>query len=113
MNYLKTIALCLALVVSQLATADIKHITVASEVRLSDFRAPASVNGIASFKDCESCQLQNVSVTKNTRYEINNQVVTLQDFRKSLSTVTNRDRIAVTVIRHLESDVVTLISTNL
>jgi len=57
MNYLKTIALCLALVVSQLATADIKHITVASEVRLSDFRAPASVNGIASFKDCESCRI--------------------------------------------------------
>jgi hypothetical protein len=113
MNTLRTFTICLALLISHLATADIKTIALASEVSLSEFRVPASVNGVASFKTCESCELQVVSVTSNTRYEINHRTVKLQEFRKSLSTVSNRDRKTVIVMHHLESDVITSISINL
>ena len=113
MNYFRTLTLCLALLVGHFATADIRTITLASEISLSEFRVPASVNGVASFKKCESCELQVVSVTRDTRYEFNHRVVTLQDFRSSLSTVTNRERETVIVMHHLESDVITSISLNL
>ena len=113
MNYLRTLTICLVLLASPFATADIKTIILASEISLSDFRVPASANGVASFKACESCDMQVVSVTSNTRYEINNRVVKLPDFRKSLSTVSNRDRKTVIVMHHLESDVITSISITL
>lgn len=113
MNHLKNIFLGLALVASQSATADFRTITLASEIALSDFRAPASVNGVASYKTCESCELEVVSVTASTRYEINNRAVTLQDFRISLGTVVNRERRTVIVMHHLESDVITSISIDL
>jgi len=113
MNYFRTFTLCLALLVGQFVAADIKTITLASEISLSEFRAPASINGVASFRKCESCELQVVSVTRNTRYEFNRHVVTLQKFRKSLATVTNRERETVIVKHHLESDVITSISLNL
>jgi hypothetical protein len=113
MNTLRTLTLILALLVGQFAAADIRTITLASEISLSEFRVPASMNGVASFKKCESCELQVVSVTRNTRYEFNRHEVTLQEFRRSLSTVTNRERRTVIVMHHLESDVITSISLNL
>ena len=113
MNTFRTLTLILALLVGQFAAADIRTISLASEVSLSEFRVPASANGVASFKKCESCKLQVVSVTSNTRYEFNHRNVTLQDFRSALSTVTNRERRTVIVMHHLESDVITSISLNL
>lgn len=113
MKYLRILTIGFVLFASQFAAADIKTIILASEVSLSEFRTPASANGIASFKKCESCDVQNVSVTENTRYAINNRVVSLPDFRRSLSTVTNRERKTVIVMHHLESDVITSISITL
>ncbi len=113
MNYFKTLTVCLALLIGQFAAADIRTIALASEITLSDFRAPSSVNGVTSFKTCEDCRLQVVSVTKNTRYQINNHTVTLQNFRKSISTLVDRERETVIVTHHLESDVITSISINL
>jgi hypothetical protein len=113
MNYFRIFTLSLALLVGQFAAADIKTITLASEISLSAFRVPASVNGVASFKKCESCEMQVVSVTRDTRYEFNRNVVTLQEFRRSLAPLTNRERKTVIVMHHLESDVITSISLNL
>ena len=113
MNYFRTFTLCLALLVGQFAAADIRIITLASEISLSEFRVPASMNGVASYKKCESCKLQVVSVTGDTRYKFNHREVTLKEFRKSLSTVTNRERRTVIVMHHLESDVITSIALNL
>jgi biopolymer transport protein ExbD len=113
MNYWKNLGLCLALIAGHSATADIKTITLASEIALNNFRVPASASGVASFKACESCKTRTVNVTTSTRYEINKQAVTLQNFRKSLSTVVNRKRATVIVMHHLESDVITSISVDL
>ena len=113
MNYRNLLFLGIALLTWQSATAEMRVITLASEVALSEFRVPASPNGVASFKTCPECELQVVSVTQNTRYELNNQSVTLQDFRMSLSTVLDRDAATVIVMHHLESDLITLIAINL
>jgi hypothetical protein len=113
MNIWKSFVLGLTLIVGHSAMAEPRTIALASEIALSEFRVPASANGVASFKACATCELQVVSVTGHTRYEINNRVVTLRDFRKSLSTVTNRERRTVIVKHHLESDVITSISINL
>jgi len=113
MRLLRIFALSLALFIGQFAAAVPKTITLANEVSLSEFRPPASLNGIVSFKTCASCELQVIAVTQNTRYSINNRTVKLQDFRQALSGVTNRERETVIVMHHLESDVVTSISINL
>jgi hypothetical protein len=113
MNAFRIGSLFVALLVAHFAAADIRTITLASEISLSDFRVPASENGVASFKECESCELKVVAVTSDTRYEFNGHTVTLQDFRKSLSKVSNREQETVIVMRHLESDVITSISLSL
>ncbi|MDH3275213.1 MAG: hypothetical protein OEM64_04940 [Gammaproteobacteria bacterium] len=113
MNYLKGLVLGFALIAGHSAMADFKTITRAYEVVLSDFRAPASVNGIVSFKTCESCEVQTVNVSSTTRYQLNDRTVTLPQFRRSLSTVQDRSDETIVVMHHLESDVVTSISISL
>ena len=104
------IAIAVAICAPGLALADMKTIARASEVMLSDFRAPAAENGIASFKACATCELQVVNVTPQTRYTINGKVVSLPDFRKRIALVQNRDKHVVVVKHHLESDVITSIA---
>lgn len=113
MKYWQGLVLGFALIVGQTVIADFVTITRAHEVALSNFRVPASVNGIVSFKACESCDLQNVNVTSTTQYLLNSRAVPLAEFRKSLSTVQNRSEKTVGVMHHLESDVVTSISISL
>ena len=113
MDYWKGMVLGLVLVISQTALADFRTITRAHEISLSDFRAPASVNGIVSFKLCESCEMQTVNVTTATQYILNTRSVALPKFRKSLSSVQDQSRETVTVLHHLESDVITSISVSL
>jgi hypothetical protein len=113
MNYWKGLVLGIALVAGNIAIADITTIVRAHEISLSDFRAPASVNGMVSFKNCESCDVRLVNVTSTTQYLLNNRSVTLPQFRKRLSTVQDRNVETVIVMHHIESDVVTSISINL
>jgi len=92
------------------AVAEIRTITLAHEVFLSDFTAPASNNGIVSFKPCRSCDRQNVAVNDATSYLINRKSVSLADFRQALHRVQDRDNEVVIVMHHLESDTVVSIS---
>lgn len=95
------------------ALADFTTIELASEVRLSDFRAPQSANGVTSFKSCGNCDLQVVNVTGDTRYFVNGKSVELSEFRRQLSLVQDRDSEMVIVRHHLEDDVITAISVSL
>ncbi len=103
----------LLLILSLPAAAEFTTITRAYEAPLSDFRAPTSQNGIVEFKECSECKLLTIRVTPGTRYVLNNQNVSLTDFRAWLSTVRDRDRETVIVEHHLESDVATAVSITL
>lgn len=85
-------------------------VSQAYEVSLSSFNAPASENGGASFKTCETCEQRVVRVTAGTRYDINGRAVRLEDFRKALLQVNDRNGTYLTVLHHLESDTVKSIS---
>ena len=58
MKYWKMAIIAALLCGIGLANADMRTVERASEVVLSDFRAPASENGIASFKTCPDCKQQ-------------------------------------------------------
>jgi len=113
MRFTKFIAIATLLLATSSAFAEFTTVTLASEVRLSEFRLPASVNGIATFKPCGACELKTVSVNADTRYRLNGQFVALPDIRRTLASVTNRNRKTVIVMHHLESDLITQISINL
>ena len=113
MKLSKTIFLGVLACLSLPAFAEFTTVTRAHEVALSDFRAPASANGIAAFKSCEDCDLLTVRVTPETQYVLNDKSVRLADFRSALSTIANRKDETVIVMHHLESDTVTAISITL
>jgi biopolymer transport protein ExbD len=113
MKFLQLIAIAILMLAAQSAFADFTTVTRASEVRLSEFRLPTSINGVASFKPCSACDVNTVSVSANTRYRLNDQLISLPDLRRSLATVSNRDRKTVVVMHHLESNLITQISIKL
>ena len=113
MKFTQFIAIATLILAAPSALAEFTTVTRASEVRLSEFRLPASVNGIASFKPCGACDMKTVSVNADTRYRLNDQVVSLADMRRSLASVTSRNRKIVIVRHHLESDLITQISIKL
>ncbi len=113
MKFSKIFLLGVLACTSLTAYAEFTVIIRAHEVALSDFRAPASANGIAAFKPCQECQLLTVRVTPDTNYVLNNKTVQLADFRTALSTVTSREDETVIVNHHIESDTVTAISITL
>ena len=85
-------------------------VSLAYEVPLSEFRAPATTNGGASFKECSDCERHLVRVTEATHYVINGKSMQLQEFREALMHATDRDEKSVTVLHHLESDTIESIS---
>ena len=113
MKITQFIAIATLILAAPSAFAEFTTVALASEVRLSEFRLPASVNGIAAFKPCGACDMKTVSVNSDTRYRLNGQFVALPDMRRSLASVTNRNRKIVMVMHHLESDLITQISLKL
>ena len=113
MNLLKILAAGVLLTVSMSTLAEFKTITRANEVILSELQLPASANGITSFKSCGSCSVQVVNVSDATRYKLNDEFVSLAEFRRALAIVTDRQRKTAIVMHHLESDLVTQISVRL
>jgi len=95
------------------AAADYRIVSQAYEVALSDFRAPATANGGASFKPCGSCERIIVRVTPATRYAVNGKSVRLKDFRKAVRHANERDVKGLLVLHHLESDTIESIKISL
>jgi hypothetical protein len=110
---IKSVFAAILLGLSFSVTAQVNVVSMAYEVALEDFRAPATLNGATSFKECGSCDEKLVRVTADTRYAINGESVRLEDFRKVLMQVNDRDDTYVIVLHHLESDTVASLSVSL
>jgi len=101
---IKTFFIAALLSLSFAASAENYIINQAYEIAVDGLRLPGNVVGSVSFKDCNTCEMQTVRVTPDTRYVLNNRDVTLADFRTAVSTITNKDSNIATVIHHLASD---------
>lgn len=88
------------------AAAEDRIISLAYEVTLSNFSAPTTANSSIAFKECDECEQKRVRVTDATSYSINGKAVRLEDFRKSVGQVRDRDDHLVIVLHHLESDTI-------
>lgn len=95
------------------AAADLKLIQKAYEVALSDMRLPRVDGGTIGFKECETCEYVRIRVGAGTTYRLNGQALPLAKFRAALSNVEDREAQPVTVLHHLELDLVTNVSVNL
>jgi len=88
------------------AAAEDRIISLAYEVALSDFSAPVTAHGGASFKPCKGCDRMIVRVTPATSYSVNGKSVRLEDFRKAVRHANERDVKGLVVSHHLESDTI-------
>ncbi len=100
----------LLLGLSLAASADPQIISRAYELSLADFRAPATENGGVIFRACSDCEFIAARVGPATQYKLNGQDIKLSDLRKELRSVRDRKSVSVTVLRHLESNTIELIS---
>jgi hypothetical protein len=103
---IKTLIAISALACSLTALAQDRIVSKAYEIALSNFQAPATANGGVGFKECASCPQYLKRVTPDTRYMLDGSAVRLEDFRKAVAAVSNRDNAMVVVLHHLESDTV-------
>ncbi|MDH3352325.1 MAG: hypothetical protein OEM60_09815 [Gammaproteobacteria bacterium] len=103
---IKTLIAVTLLCLGFAAAAQDRIVSQAYEVALSDFRAPATENGGAAFKECRNCARRIVRVTSGTRYAVNGQSLSLEKFREAISKADDRDEKSVTVLHHLESDTI-------
>lgn len=92
------------------AAAEFTTIAEAHEVALSDFRVPATPSSGVIFKICDDCDMMTVRVTPNTQYLINGKSYPLKEFRKRVFDIRDRANTPVTVLHHLESDIVLSVS---
>jgi len=91
--------------------AAFETVAKAHEVRLGDFRAPATENASVGFKPCRECDSMTVRVTGATRYLVNGRSIGLQKFRLAIGSVTrDRANVPLTVLHHLESNTVISVS---
>ena len=92
------------------AAADFTTIAEAYELALSDVRVPATPSSGISFKTCDDCEMQLVRVTPSTQYNFNGKPYTLKEFRKRVFNIQDRSETFVSIVHHLEADVVTSVS---
>ena len=88
-------------------------ISQAYEIALSNFRAPATTNGGVAFQVCDDCERMSVRVTAGTSYKVNGKAVKLEEFKKAIAYVSDRDEVVLTVLHHLESDTIEMIDVSL
>jgi hypothetical protein len=101
---IKTLVIAALATVSFAASAQSYIISQAYEIAVDGLRLPGNVVGSVSFKDCDACETQTVRVTVDTRYVLNNRVVSLVDFKKAVKSIVDKKSNIATVIHHLESD---------
>ena len=87
--------------------AEFRTVTQAHEVALSDLRLPGNAHGTLGFRSCFDCESQTIRVNADTRYVLNGRAVTLGRFKAALARNKKNRDVAVTVLHHLESNVIT------
>jgi hypothetical protein len=103
---IQTTLIAVLLSLSFSVSAENHIINQAYEIALDELRLPGNVVGTVSFKDCAACETQTIRVTVDTRYILNGRDTTLDDFRKAVNTVPDKERNISTVIHNLQSDTV-------
>lgn len=101
---IKTTLIAVLLSLSFSVLAENYIINQAYEIALDELRLPGNVVGSVSFKDCNTCEKQTIRVTPQTRYVLNNNDLTLVEFKEAVSAIADRKSNIATVIHHLESD---------
>lgn len=96
-----------ALMLALPASAQMRTLAEAHEVVLSELRLPGTASGTIGFKPCEDCDYRTERVSSDTVYLVNDRPVSLQAFTEALSGVNDREATFVTVLHHLERNVVT------
>lgn len=104
---MKLIISAVALLLTMPAAADFTLVTSGAEVALSDVRLPRNAGGTIAYKACASCDYETYRVSSDARWLINGKSMTLSDFRQRIALVTNPERRATTVTRHIESNQIT------
>lgn len=89
---------------SYAAAADFRTVMEVHEVDLVYLRLPVTESGTLAFSDCQDCPTQTLRASATTHYVVNGQTVTLRNFRKAISSITNRDDVIVDVFHDLATD---------
>jgi len=92
------------------AAADRKVVQEAYEVALSDMRLPRIEIGTIAFKECATCNYVRYRVGPDTQYQVNGKSLPLAKFREAVAHVAEPQTEAVTVMRHVERNQVTVVS---
>ena len=92
------------------ANAQFQTMQLAHEVPLNQFVVPVTQNGTLNFRSCSDCQSFSSRLTPQTRFTVNGNAVQLSDFRNAVQNVRNKSTKTVTIVQHLDSNTITLIS---
>ncbi len=106
MTLIAAFALSLALP----AAAEFTTIQEGYEVTLDSVRLPHSESGTIAFKTCDECPYQTKRMAADASWGINGKATTFKEFKLRVSTLTDPNEPTVTVLHHLEKDVVTRVS---
>ena len=109
----KLILLVVAALAWGQASADFKTVARAYEVPLSELSLPVSSSGTVSFRQCDTCELLSVRSSANTRFLLNGQSLTLDEFRNAVRYAANAADRAVTVLCDLSANTILEIRTSL
>jgi hypothetical protein len=93
--------------------AEFETISIAYEVALSNFTIPATPSSSVILSQCDDCERIAIRVTPETVYTVNEAAVTLNQFRKIVFEIRDRERETMVVLHHLESDTVRSVSVTL
>ena len=107
---MKFLITALALLLTLPAAAQFRLITQGYEVALSDVRLPQADGGTIAYKPCSDCDYKTSRLARDARWAINGRVMRLQEFRKRMSSVTDRQDKTLTVTRHVETNRITMVS---
>jgi len=106
----KVLIAALSLVLALPVAAEFRTIAEAHEASLSELRLPQNETGTISFKPCDECPYLVKRVSGDTEWVFDGRSMSLEKFRRSLRTISDRKNTPVTVLHHLESDRVTRVS---
>ena len=92
------------------AAAQFRTIAKAYELSLADLRLPQTEGGTVAYKPCETCPYETKRVGSDTEWILDGKSLPLEKFRRSLTSIADRQNTPVTVLHNLESDRVTRVS---
>jgi hypothetical protein len=111
--HIRKLLVALLMTFSLSAAADFVTVEEGYEVALSNMTTPVTNTGSLIFKECDDCDSRMIRMTSNTRFIVGGRTVDLKEFRKQVFQVRDPDKVAVTIMHHLETDTITSVSVSL